>query len=252
MSRRRDAEYQEDRACRRAEGADRRLHGAAAHRVPGPLRVGDHRAPAVPAGRGCQLLGHQEHPDAPRPRADGCGRARIPVRRPQRGRVRPRGSGCRGEECDDGREEVPRAGPEGRVRGGPSAQRRRGQVAGRPRIPRGHALEARGSDEGRDVARGRRVPGDAGAIPFSAGGVQGEAARRAGCRGATRGRGARGRGRTGGGGRTRSRRPRPRRRARRDRSAEAPGRRGAGGRAERRRIERRSTERRTDRREGEE
>ena len=197
---RRDAEYPEDRTGRGAEGADRRLHGAAAHRVPRPHGVRDHRAPEVPARRRCPVRRHQEHIDAARPRADRRGRARVLVRRSQCGCLRARGSGRRREERDGRSQEVPGPRAQGRVRGRASALRGRGEVTRRPRIPRGDAVQARRLDEGRDVARRRGVPGDAGSFPLAPGSVQGEAPRGAGrrggshrgARGGTRDRGARG------------------------------------------------------------
>ena len=98
------------------------------------------------------------------------------------------------EERHGGREEVPGARAQGRVRGRTRAVRRRSEIARRPRVPRGDAVEDRRSDEGGDVARGLDVPGNTVAVPLAARSLQGEAAR--GEPSGTRGRRHRGRGGT--------------------------------------------------------
>ena len=80
------------------------------------------------------------------------------------------------------REEVPGAGPQGRVPRRQGAQRRRRPGARDARVARGDAVEDRRAPEDGDDPRGEHVPGGAEPVPRRPRGVQGEGPRRRGSR----------------------------------------------------------------------
>ena len=168
----------EGRTGRRAQGADRGIRRPAAHRVPRPHGVRDHRAPPFPRRGRHEVRGGQEHLDATGRQRRRRRGARGPARGPVRGGVRrrrPGGGGQVGRRC---REEVPHPGAQGRVHGRQDALGRRREGARLARVARGHAVEDRRLDEVGDVeGRGavRRRPVE---VPVGARGVQGEGARR--------------------------------------------------------------------------
>src|SRR6266498_4671218 len=178
---RRDAKSGEGRAGRQAEGADQQLPGSAVGRVPGLECAGRHRAPPVPRP-GHAVLSGQEHIDEAGGQRSGRRRARAPTGGPDRRRLRGRRSGSGGQEARRGGEAVPRPGPEGRVHGGARVGARRCSRLGRARVARRHAVQARGSPQGRDVQGRRHVPSPPGSVPFGARGLQGEDSLRRGGR----------------------------------------------------------------------